>query len=256
MFSMAVFASSNLVRNLLVHYKKRLTLQDPAETDPMQQSLMDALQDAKFLVKEEFDPGTEADPREIDLIAYKDGHLFIIECKNSFHPCNVYERRTTYDYLKYASHQLNLRKSWLSDLEKQSLAFQQLGWEVPVTTNIHTCIALGNRVFNGLVQDGHPVRSVHELLNVLLRGIVSLKSEKFRLWKDEQFEVSDFIKQLGPNSTVADFSDAMDSAHRKIWVGKSSLNYNTLALDLHRLDKNVRARYQLINETVQIAGGT
>lgn len=247
MFSMAVFASSNLVRNLLVHYKKRLTLQGPTDVDPMQESLKNALLGAKFLVKDEFDPGTIADPREIDLIAYKDGHLFLIECKNSFHPCNVYERRTTYDYIKYASQQLNLRKSWLADPAKQTAAFRTLGWDVPVTTNIHTCIALGNRVYNGLILDGHPVRSVHELLNVLLRGIVSLRNEKFRLWKHDQFEVSDFIKQLGPNSTVADFSDSMYGVHRKMRIGSSALNYNSLALDFQKLDENVRLRYQLLN---------
>jgi hypothetical protein len=147
----------------------------------------------RLLVKDEFDLGTIVNPREIDLIAYKDGHLFIFECKNSFHPCNVYERRTTYEYIQYAAEQLELRKLWLSDKAKQAAALKELGWNVPATNDIDTCIALGNRVFNGLVLDGHPVRSVHELLNVLLRGTVSLMEEQFRLWEGDQFVIADLI---------------------------------------------------------------
>jgi len=252
MFSMAVFTSSNLVRNLLVHHKKRLTLRDSSDKDPMQETLMHALLNAGFLVQPEFDPGTLADPREIDLIAYKDGHLFLFECKNSFHPCNVYERRTTFEYIQYATGQLDLRIAWLSDEVKQRKAFKQLNWDLPTTTNIHTCIAFGNRVYNGLVLDGHPVRSVHELLNVLSRGSISLIGDEiFSIWAGEQFSVADLIKQLGPSSTILDFSDAMFNAHRKVWVGSSSLNLNTLNLDFVKLSENVRGRYRPLGNARQ-----
>lgn len=256
MFSLAIFTSSNLVRNLLVHHNRRLTLHDKdkrltpdekAEVDPMQEKLLMALKEANFLVKDEFDPGSKAKPCEMDLIAYKDGNIFIFECKNSYHPCNVFERRTTYNYIKYASTQLNLRKTWMSDEKNQRAALKKLEWDVPPTKKIHTCIALSNRIFNGLFIDGNQVRSVYELLNVLSEGTIALGSEKFSIWESDKLLVTDFIKQLGPDSTVADFADSMFNIHRKIFIGKTSMNFNTLNIDFEKLSVLVRSRYRKIN---------
>jgi Holliday junction resolvase len=68
--------------------------------DPMQHELVESLLDAGFLVKYEAITGTKKDNKEVDVLAYKDGDLFILECKNVYHPVNAYELRSTYDHLK------------------------------------------------------------------------------------------------------------------------------------------------------------
>ncbi len=251
MFSMATFAASNLVRNVLTQYKKRLTLRDLSSIDPMQNSLKEALVLAGFFVQDEFDPGTVAEPREIDIFAYKDGHLFLFECKNSFHPCNVFERRTSFQYINYAAQQLELRKIWLTDKNNQKKAFKKLCWDVLATDNIHTCIALGNRVFNGYVCNGHPVRSVHELLNTLSGGMVALKSGQLRIWNSDKFEVDDLIQQIGPNSTVSDFIAALVNLRRSVVIGSTALCFETFALSFEKLEEIVRNRYPVIIDSIK-----
>lgn len=176
MFSPAVFAGSNLVRNLLQHNNKRLTLRD--NTDPMQTALANALKHANFLVETEIKRRVGGNDLDIDILAYRDEILFIFECKNAFHPCNVYEMRTSYDHIKRAAEQLEKRKLWLLDLSKQRTLLNSLEWNIDSTNQVLTCIATGNRVFNGYVCEGHPVRQVRELLNVLMSGEIVIDGER------------------------------------------------------------------------------
>jgi len=243
MLSMSVFTGSNLVRNLLSHHSKRLALKDPEGNDYMQTRLMESLRNAGFLVQDEFEAGTVANRRETDLIAYKDGRLFLFECKNTYHPCNVFERRTSYQYICYASHQLTLRKEWLSDKVRQVEAFKKLGWDVSPTNDISTCIALGTRVFNGYELNGHPVRSVHEMLNVLDSGIVAIGERRYRLWKSEAFHVEDLLWYLSANGPVKDFSDAMIRAHRSVKIGDTGFLFDTFVLDSEKLGEIIESRY-------------
>jgi hypothetical protein len=247
MLSLAIFCGSNLVRNLLCHYCERLTLRN-GEEDPMQSSLKVALQEAGFLVEAEVVTGTKNDEKEVDIFAYKDGNLFLIECKNTYHPCNVYELRTTYNHIKKAAGQLTIRQEWLTEPDRQRAVYKRLGWEVEPTKDVHTCVAVGNRTFTGYVLNGHPVRQVHEMLNVLLRGTVKLNEKVFRIWNGEQFAVNDLLTYLGPNGITSDFMRSFDDDIRVFVTGSNVLKLATYYLNPEKLFDIVHRRYAPITD--------
>lgn len=252
MFSMAVLTSSNLVRNILCHYEQRLTMRSKEDADPMQEALRNALQRAGFLVDVEVITGTKNNPLEVDVLAYKDGHLFLFECKNSFHPCNVYEMRTSYEHVEYAADQLTKRKVWLSDPANRRRVFERLTWKVGEACSVHTCIAIGNRVFNGYDYEGHPVRQVHELLNLLLRGFVVLDGVKHRLWQAETFSVSDLCAHLLGTTVVADCMVSMEPTDRTLLYSGKKLTFSRYALNMQRLKEISEAKYPKMDVNPQI----
>lgn len=244
--SLAVLSASNLVRNILCHAAERLTMRNKDDGDPMQIALKDALHRAGFLVEEEVDTGTKNNKLEVDIFAYRDGHLFLFECKNSFHPCNVYEMRTSYDHIVHAADQLTDRKAWLLNHSNQQRVFDRLAWNVSPTDHVHTCIAIGNRVFNGYDCEAHPVRQVHELLNVLLRGYVVIDDVTRRLWKSDELSVADLCSYLDGETTVADFMESMRTLDRTLSFGDAALTFSSYVLDAHRLKSLSESKYPAV----------
>ncbi|MFJ2991241.1 hypothetical protein [Pandoraea sp. NPDC087047] len=253
MLSLVVLSGSNLVRNLLCHHAKRLTMREKIDQDPMQAALKSALQEAGFLVEMEVDTGTKNNKLEVDVLAYRDGHLFLFECKNSFHPCNVYEMRTSFDHVAHAANQLTQRKTWLSKSENQRRVFDTLSWTVAPAANVHTCIAIGNRVFTGYECEGHPVRQVHEMLNLLRRGYIVIQDVSRRLWQSDHFSVDDLCAHLAGTTTVADFMTAMQPLDRTLSFGTSRLTFSTYMLDGRDLSTIAEARYPCIEFTTGAA---
>ena len=241
--SLAVLSASNLVRNILCHSAERLTMRNKEDGDPMQIALKDALHRAGFLVDDEVDTGTKNNKLEVDVLAYRDGHLFLFECKNSFHPCNVYEMRTSYDHVVHAADQLTKRKAWLLNHANQRRVFDKLAWKVSATDHVHTCIAIGNRVFNGYDCEGHPVRQVHELLNVLLRGYIVIEDVTRRLWKNETLSVADVCSYLDGETTVSDFMESMRTLDRTLSFGDADLTFSSYVLDAHKLTGLSESKY-------------
>lgn len=241
--SLAVLSASNLVRNILCHSAERLTMRNKKDGDPMQIALKDALHQAGFLVDDEVDTGTKNNKLEVDVLAYRDGHLFLFECKNSFHPCNVYEMRTSYDHVTHAADQLTKRKAWLLDRANQRRLFERLAWKVDATDHVHTCIAIGNRVFNGSDCESHPVRQVHELLNVLRRGYIVIENVTRRLWQSDTFSVADLCAHLEGTTTIADFMECMRTIDRTLSFGDVELTFLSYALDAVKLARLSEEKY-------------
>ncbi|TQL81040.1 hypothetical protein [Delftia sp. HK171] len=249
--SLAVLSASNLVRNILCHAAERLTMRNKEDGDPMQIALKDALHRAGFLVDEEVDTGTKNNKLEVDVLAYREGHLFIFECKNSFHPCNVYEMRTSYDHVVHAADQLTKRKAWLLDHANQRRVFDRIKWNVTATDQVHTCIAIGNRVFNGYDCEGHPVRQMHELLNVILRGKAVIQDVTHRLWKNESFSVSDLSSYLDGETTIADFMESMQPLDRIFSFCDAELMLSSYVLDAQKLKDISESKYPSIGSSAE-----
>ena len=245
MVSPAVLASSNLPRNILSRLHQRLVPAMPGRPDPMQSQLAQALRDAGFLVAVECDLKSSKDNKlETDLLAYRDGHMFVFECKNIYHPCNVYEQRNTYNAMIKAAGQLTLRKRWLADPAHQRELFAKLDWAVPCPAEVHTCVALGNRVFNGYICEGHPVRQAHELLNVLLRGYIELEdARRVRFWRAETIEAVDLVDYVQGRTTHADIAAAMEPFDVATPIGDKWLTILSCALDLMQFKRIVIDRY-------------
>lgn len=246
MVAPAVLAASNLPRNILSRLHRRLVPAAPGRPDPMQSQLAQALRDAGFLVAVEVNlRGGKGDPLEVDVLAYRDGHLFVFECKNVYHPCNVYELRNTHNAMVEAAGQLSRRRAWLDDAAHLSGLWARLAWPHAGPVLVHSCVALGNRLFNGYTYDGHPVRQVHEMLNVLSRGSIEFNDgQHVRLWSGEAFAASDLVAYLDGTTTHADFAGAMAPVDVRTPVGDRTLILPTYSLDLARLKENVLARYR------------
>jgi hypothetical protein len=183
MVPLSVLFMSDLVRNVLYQHSVRLL---PADGhDPMLRALEVALTQLGFLAKAK----VKGKISPIDLVAYFQGHLFILEGKNSFHPCSTHEMRTSYGHIQKASRQLAREAEWLAVPETQAQVFKNLDWHVRPTLHIHTCIVTANRIFSGYAIDGHPVRQAHELLNVLQSGVINMDAGRYRFWKGESFSV-------------------------------------------------------------------
>lgn len=255
MFSPLVLGGSNLVRNILRHNKlsnkeKRLTLRDG--TDPMLDALANALKNAGFLVATGIKLKKSGNELETDILAYYDGYLFIFECKNAFHPCNVYELRTSYQYITDAAEQLEKRKLWLIDKSKQQILFKSLDWNVLPTSEVITCIATGNRVFNGYECEAHPVKHVHELLNVLKSGRIELNNEEYRIWNNATFSVDDLLTHITGKNITADFLESLDSIPLSFKFGSKFLSFSTYVLDFEQLSEIMKSRYPVVETSIEV----
>lgn len=246
MFSPAILASSNLVRNILCLKQARLTMRANSQ-DPMQTTLANTLKNIGFLTGVEIKRRFNHEELEIDIIAYRDEHLFIFECKNSFHPCNVYELRTSYEHITHAAKQLKKRAEWLNTLSEQKKLFDSLGWKNAIPSDkVITCIAIGNRVFNGYKCNNHPVRQVHELLNLLKSGEIVVTDKKYSIWKGLSFSVDDLVTYLEDGIVIKDMMDSLQLFERKFKIGSKNFSRNKYLIDPQNLAK-ISSKYSLKN---------
>ncbi|SDH45903.1 hypothetical protein [Janthinobacterium sp. YR213] len=245
MVPLGIMSNVNLARNLLCKLHNRMVPVGPDRIDRMQSELALALRKAGFRVAEEINLTIGRNKLEVDLLAWKDEHVFIFECKNTYHPCNIYELRTSYNAMAGASNQLTLRKDWLIDPANQQCLFTRLGWKIPPSLTVYTCIALGNRVFNGYQFEGlHPVRQVHEICGLLSHGYVETHDGlRLRLWAHDVFTVGDLIAHLEGSGLLADMHAAVLPLEVATQVGEMSLIQSTFAIDLYQLHGAILDRW-------------
>lgn len=248
MVPLGIMSNVNIARNLLCRLQSRMVPVGPDRIDRMQLELALALRKAGFRVAEEIKLTVGQNKLEVDLLAWRDDHVFIFECKNTYHPCNIFELRTSYEGMAKASTQLTVRKEWLVDPANQRSVFDRLGWAMPASLTVHTCIALGNRVFNGHLFAGlHPVRQVHEMCSLLGYGYVeTYEGVRHRLWNREVFTVEDLIAHLEGSALLADMHAAVVPVEMTSLIGEMRLIQSTFAIDLIQLHGAVVARWPVI----------
>jgi hypothetical protein len=244
--SLSVASRSNLVRNLLCRLRRRLGVS--RNEDPMQMALANSLRNAGFALEVEI--YLTGKKLEVDILAYREGVLLVFECKNAYSPCNVYEMRNTFEAIKHAAEQLELRMEWLNNIANQRALFARLGWPLPAQPlSMHTCIALGNRVFNGYMCGGHPVRQVHEMLNVLDSGYIELDEGRVRVWERESFSPADLVSYLQGSVIHSEFVQALSPYQNVTEYGNKSLTQPSYLINLLALKELVLARYPLMPAT-------
>jgi hypothetical protein len=227
----ALIARSNLVRNVVTANNLRhIQLGDK---DPMEQAVIASLIDAGFKVRANFQYKIEGVQRETDILAWRDGYLFIFECKNSFLPVSAHELRTSYEHLKTARNQLDIRLRWMKVPENQERLLKWLGWDVAVTADVHTGIITANRLFNGYTMVMHPVRQAHELINVVARGFVRLRNkEKVRFWRDESFQAIDLVDYLQGGNIIKQQNDVLRPFTRKVHINEMTLTLQNYIMNM------------------------
>lgn len=239
-----IVASSNLVRNII--YVNNLKPSLVGRSDPMQQAVVDALEDAGFMVRAEVEVKISGKMLEMDIVAWRDNVLFIFECKNAYHPCSTHEMRTSFDHLKAARKQLDIRLDTFLDPARQKILFAKLGWKVVPSDEIYTGILIGNRVFHGAHLNDHPVRQAHEFINVVLRGEIGSGEEKFSFWAGTEFQTIDLVSYLKGESVVGDQLSALQSYTHKFRLGSHTLNFLTYQLAPQVFAQLIKANYRAI----------
>ena len=236
-FAPGVFAGSNLVRNLLTRESARLPMFKVR--DPMVHALTEALVSAGFATAEH----VRVRGKEIDIVAYRDGHFFIFECKNAFHPCSLFELRTSYEHVLEGADQLNVRKAVLLDPGAKKELFRNQGWAFSDNIQVHTAIICGNRLFNGYICQGHPVRHAHQLINLLTEGSFMLDDVHYRLWKADTLSLDDVLAYFDGSSLIADFDAGLQPFQRDYRLGKSVLSFSTYTFDAEIYKARVTGKY-------------
>jgi hypothetical protein len=226
----AMVARSNLVRNVVTANNLRHVLL--GGKDLMQEAVVTTLEEAGFKVRANFEFNIDG-KRETDIIAWRDGHLFVFECKNSFLPVSAHELRTSYEHLKTAREQLDIRLQWLKVIANQEKLLKWLGWDVLSTVDVHTGIITANRVFNGYTMGAHPVRQAHEVINVVARGYVRFWPEgQVRFWRDDNFQAFDLVDYLQGGNIIQQQFDLLRPFERRIHLQNMTLTLQNYYLDM------------------------
>lgn len=243
----SVVAMSNLVRT--VQTASEIKKRTDAKDDPMQRAVVTALQRAGFLTKDSFEFNIDG-KRETDIFAYRDGVLFVLECKNAYHPCSPHELRNSYDLVQTAQTQLDIRAAWLAVLANQAKLFQAMSWHVPPTARVYTCTVTANRLFTGYQNGAHPVRQALELINVLESGQVRRGPHEppLRFWRAATFQVDDFIDYLEGNALIAQHHAAMEPVVRTINVRGKTLAFSEYSMDLEKAAESMAQTFTVVEE--------
>ncbi len=246
MFSLGVLANTNIIRN--VFYEHSISIAGSLNSDPMQKAVEYGLKQRGLMVKENQKGKFQKKEIEIDIVAYHNGHLFIFECKNSYHPCGPHEMRTSFSHIHKAASQLSRAKSWLASDLVQKEIFQKNGWGFPSVKSIQTCILTANRSFHGFEIESHPVRHAHELLNVLGSGEIRLDDEYYIIRAGDDFTIDDLVEYLGNKGITHTQLESMTPIEISICIEKLSLVKKSYAFDFIRMKELAKENYKSISK--------
>jgi len=166
---------TNWYRNLARSGKYRLI--DSLDTDAAERAVAADLREAGCNhVREGYETVLNGQRIEIDVVCRFGNLLFLFECKHPVLPCNVHELRTSYKHMRTGAKQLGRMKDLLSDSAVEKELYRRLGWQCGPSEEIVTCIVSGNGMFSGLRVDGHPVRRLPELSNMVRTGVIRTMS--------------------------------------------------------------------------------
>jgi hypothetical protein len=185
---------------------------------------------------------------EIDVLAVVDNCLFVFECKNSLHPCNPFELRTTYDYIQKAANQLTrFQDLWQQEIFRTYLA-RKIKKQSPLPSQLCSCIVTGNRMFSGLREQGHTVRPIRELCYIISKGEILLNSYniydknagkksiiiKFKLWKEEQLNAENLLAYIQEHSLHKCYFNSLSRIEETIKLKNKSLVQESYAFSPER----------------------
>ncbi|WP_299808957.1 hypothetical protein [uncultured Roseibium sp.] len=238
---------TNWYRNMARNENQRLIKM--LDTDAAERSVASDLQGARCeFVAQGFETVLEGQRIEIDVICRFGGYLFLFECKHPTLPCNVHELRTSYKHMLKGAQQLGRLKNLLKAPDVEKELYRRLGWEVGPSNEIVTCIVSGNGMFSGLRIEGHPVRRLQELSNMVQTGVIrtmiasmevgdtnqTIETSELverKLWNDEKFTPEFLREYLNEDKLTRMLFESMVEFERTYTVGSRKLAFLTYALD-------------------------
>ncbi|WP_342240853.1 hypothetical protein [Inquilinus sp. OTU3971] len=254
-----ITGTANWYRNLAHTQRQRLVKE--ADEEAASRALEVRFSGVSKHVKMGFEATFRGKTFEIDLLARFGGYLFVFECKHSLTPCSPHELRTSYDHVKKAGSQLSRIKGLLTQPEVEAEVYCRLGWDLPPATEIITCIVSCNGMFPGLDVEGHPVRRLPELQNMIETGIVrvgfigvSRPDERDiadaggiverSLWDGPEL-TPDFLRKYIRDGFLKDaVYRAMFPVEERFILDNKQLVFPSFALDMMAVRDNIEALFQ------------
>jgi hypothetical protein len=153
------------------------------------------------------------------------------------HPCNPFELRTTYDYIQKAANQLTrFQELWQQEPFRTYLA-RKIKTQSPLPSQLCSCIVTGNRMFSGLREQGHSVRPIQELCNIISKGEILLNSYnisnqdagkksiniKIKLWKEDKLKAEDLLAYIQEDSLHKCYFNSLNRSEQTIKLKNKSL---------------------------------
>ena len=208
---LGILTNSDLCRNILQSINFRFDSESSA--DPLVLEMERCLKPVSSIFATNLKYSFEGTQGEVDVLAVVDNCLFIFECKNSLHPCNVFELRTTYDCIQKAATQLTrFQDLWQQEPFRAYLA-RKIKTQPNLPSQLCSCIVMGNRMFSGLREQGHSVRPIRELCYIISKGEILLNSYniydkdagkksiiQFKLWKEDKLKAEDLLAYIQEDS--------------------------------------------------------
>ena len=169
---------------------------------------------------------------EIDVLIISDNDIFIIECKCPLQPTNNFELRASYDHIIKASKQLdNSKIAFEDDLFRKN--YLKARGVLDRKRVVHTCILMGNRLFNGYSIHNHPIRYIYELDMVLNNGHIDSTVGVWRVWEREEFSNDDLLDFLSPDYKLAKSSfSSMRKLNEFMFVDGKKVIFETYVYNL------------------------
>lgn len=236
-----VLAISNLVRSIALSNNVHLSITDTR--DSMVEGVTSALSSKNFQVYKEVTFGQS----EIDIVAFKDGELFLFECKNPYHPVNDYELRNTYSQLKKGFYQMKKIRESLLDKDKLKVFCKKISLQISSVKNIHYSVINANRALLGYEDSGVRVLHANELMNFINSGTISSQVEVLRSWKEDSFHVSDLVRFIDGDVITKDSDDCVMITYYLHKLRSNTLVFKQIAFDLEKINNISHVKYKKIN---------
>lgn len=233
-----IFSQSNLIRALSLN--ENIHLSTFENIDHMISSVKNAFEKQKFYVKTDFEYGND----EVDIIAFLNGHLFIFECKNPYHPVNTYELRNTYNHLLKGFKQINKIKGILNEKNSLKQFLKNLKIEQNSIIDIHYGIINANRALYGLKKDDIKVLHANELINFLENGKFISMNKIYQSWENENFNVNDLIKFINGDIITSDFEKIKVDLFNEYKLRERSMIFITNTFDITQLKQHNDKKYK------------
>lgn len=186
----SVLSKSNIIRSMAIQNNIHLSSFD--SHDYMMDTVKKSFLLQGFQVVMDFNFAQD----EADIVAYKDGQLFIFECKNPYHPTNIYELRNTYGHIKKGFSQLEKFKKILSNIEKRERFITNTGFESVVIEDIHFGLINANRALASYTEGDFTVYHANEVIKFITDGKIRFMDDEYLTWNSEIFKVQDLIDYM------------------------------------------------------------
>ncbi|HSC53988.1 MAG TPA: hypothetical protein VLC98_10220 [Phnomibacter sp.] len=249
--SSCLIGMSNLTRNIFLSESKAgnnfKALQIPNHT-PIAEMLKESFSKHSFAMLTEVpirhNSSTQKES-DIDFLAYKDGLLFIAECKDAIHPIDVFEMRTTYSHFQKASSQLSYIMQALKDKKVLKGLCERMQINETDVDVIVPVIVASNNKFWGYSFEGFPVRNVKELSAFVSTGywnfrLTEEKMSRYHLWKGRVFDITDLINFCNKDGPHASFYQSCKMITYKF---TDKIHKKSFSLTLEKLEENLRATF-------------